>query len=416
MRRLVRIIALASLPCFLGACGVPEPAPPTATEFVLTPTASATSTPPVPTETPTVTPAGGIRIYALDMIDRLNGWAWAFAPSAGVLLRTGDGGRTWIDVRLQDLTPNPTLWFFLDAQTAWVEWYDPPSRSRGLLRTADGGLSWDSFESEQSAGNGFRFTSVADGWYEQVDIGGGQAHYWIIETHDGGASWAQVMLIDPPDDPFPAMFAGTIHLCSICGASLYYDPLRLVIVRNNYDAEAGTPLGLSVSTDLGASWQNTSLLLPTQAADGFARGDLPVFFDELNGLLPVKISNRSPVSPYDVLVLYATADGGLTWTQLPAVLPDVDASAPILFVSPLDAFAACGANLCVTHDGAQTWQKLEGGLSFATPAAGEHVLQFDFVDATTGWALSGLDGGATALWQTADGGVSWTQMAPLVLP
>lgn len=406
-------ISLAALAGLLAGCAAPAGPTPTATPIPVALTAT-----PLPTAAPapTATPPAGPRFYGLDMIDSLHGWAWAFAPAAGVLLRTEDGGHTWADVGLQGLTPNPTLSFFLDSQAAWIQWYDPPSRTRGLLRTTDGGRSWEAFDEGQIPATSFRFADPADGWLAEVEAGSGVADYWLYETHDGGAAWAQIILIDPPGDLLPALYRGTIRLCHSCGDSLYYDPLRLVAAYGNLEADPGLDLRLAVSTDRGVTWQEASLPLPPGvASDGLAAPGPLAFFDELNGLLAVKVVSQSPIHPYQVLALYATADGGLTWIQLPEIVPEVDPAAAVQIVSPQDAFVACGGSLCATHDGGQTWQALASGLSFERSAAAA-VLQFDFVSPSEGWALAAAESGGTILWQTTDGGTNWAPLAPQVLP
>jgi len=85
------------------------------------------------------------------------------------------------------------------------------------------------------------------------------------------------------------------------------------------------------------------------------------------------------------------------------------------FVSLQDGFARCGIDLCATHDGAQTWKTLHSSLNFSTNSNTDYVFHFDFVSATTGWAIT-TDGTVATLWKTVDGGTSWTKLAPTLVP
>ena len=75
-------------------------------------------------------------------------------------------------------------------------------------------------------------------------------------------------------------------------------------------------------------------------------------------------------------------------------------------------YVLCGTALCASLDGAQTWQTLASNLDF-TQSDSRSVSAIDFVDASTGWALI-PENQASALYKTADGGITWNRLTPML--
>jgi len=387
----------------------------------LTPTALPTaSTPVVPTSSPlppAAAPAPITSLTGLNMMDAGTGWAWATRPdNSASLLYTRDGGQTWSDV-----TPNlPVVsfgGFFLDAQTAWVQSYDSDKNTNSLVFTADAGKSWKVTNPDLPFSNaGLTFQSATTGWAETYDVGAGQAYVKLYLTQDGGATWTQAALTDPVSGQ--AGPDGALHLCNICGDTFSYDPARTVVTSGELANEPSGSVNLSISTDTGKTWKNLKLPLPGSQFKGFVNApQMPVFFSALDGLLPVYLVDdaaSAPTSPR--IAVYVTADGGLTWKARPTFVENAAAFGQVNFVSLQDGFTRCGPDLCATHDGAQTWTDLApSGLDFSSSATTDYVFKFDFADAQTGWAIT-TDGTTATLWKTADGGATWTKLAPVLAP
>lgn len=380
--------------------GAPTSAP------VDTPTSSPTFAP-TSASSPEITPTSpetSFRFSLPHMVDEQNGWLWADKPDGTrSLLRTTDGGQTWATVPLPD--PSAYEAYLLDAQTAWVRFDDLQSSTSILARTRDGGATWIRLSPPFSLYNAvFTFVTASDGWAETYGVGAGQAYIDVYETHDGGDTWSPILPTDPSGEPSDP--GGTLHLCNICGDRFYYDLKRVVIAYGDLASEPGGSLRLAISTDQGQNWKKLTLPLPdARFADGLVDPQSAVFFGEQDGFLPVRLVKYNPDgSPaYNVLAVYVTHDGGQSWAASPGIIENVASSPLVDFVSPQDAFVACGVDLCVTHDGANTWQALSSNLVFAYTEAGEYVEQFDFVDASTGWALTSHDD-QTTLWKTTQGG------------
>lgn len=83
------------------------------------------------------------------------------------------------------------------------------------------------------------------------------------------------------------------------------------------------------------------------------------------------------------------------------------------FITQQDAFAICGSQLCITHDGAQTWQMLKSNLDFGYTEG--HNIAIEFVSITTGWAVE-FDHGVWKVYKTVDGGITWKMMNTTITP
>jgi len=439
MKKSFRLIGFALLGFVLVACIVttvttPEAPtvtvpPPTNTAFaptgatltattavVIPPTDAAATALPLP-PTQTVVSGQAVAIYQIQMLDQSNGWGWTFdVDNTSRLLRTQDGAATWADVSPNGQPLNPTDSFFLDAQTAWISLFDSASNANKLLRTNNGGKTWATLPQPESIQNArYRFSNANDGIAEAAGVGAGNIYFNLFQTHDGGATWAVIPLVSPkPESGLPE---GTVHLCNICGDSLYYDPARTVVTYGDLANDPAGVVHLAVSTDLGQHWNDLKLPLPDPKYAGGMQAPRPPAFFGADGLLPETImqyGNNNSVA-YKVLAIYVTHDGGQTWSLAPGVLVnDKLMFESVQVLSMQDIFVRCGRNLCATHDGAQTWITLTDTLNFDSTVGGpDYVSQFQFIDPANGWAVSG-EGAAAILWKTVDGGATWTKVSPVL--
>jgi photosystem II stability/assembly factor-like uncharacterized protein len=216
---------------------------------------------------------------------------------------------------------------------------------------------------------------------------------------------------DPPDHP------GQYQFCNICGDAIYYNLDRLVVVGGNMAQDPVDAIPLWITLDRGQSWQDQDLVLPTgNYSPGWCDPHNPVFFDDLNGIIPVEISDEG--NNDKSMAFYGTRDGGLTWSFRSIVenVGYVDSYSRMDFLTTQDMFFACDQDLCVSHDGAQTWERVQPNLVFSNVGGQHYVQQFDFVDSNTGWALVGTDRYELTLWKTTDGGETWEMLSPEFIP
>ncbi len=394
---------------FLSACGLRSkitPAP-TTPSTVVTPSPLSTQTsktytanPPLPTGTPLP------MLNNIHMLDVEDGWAWSMT---GQLLRTTDGGKTWID-RSPQIDKYGDFGFFLDSQYAWLPVHLADSNRYGLLYTADGGQSWVQYL--LGPASGLHFVDAQHGWAVSGDIAAGSVFFSLSQTNDGGKTWTPISVkTQESETGFPP---GTIHLCNICNDAFYYDPSRLMIIYG--DLGTLEPTGVvrtKVTFDMGNTWQMKNLPLPQGERDTLVAPNQPVFFDDDQGILPIHlVKNYAGSFSEQKMVFYLTSDGGKSWFQLPTIMDSVQWYASIEVAPSSDIFIICGTSLCTSQDMGRTWQTVASNLDF-TPIENRSV-SVNFVNSTIGWALVQYNE-TSNLYQTSDSGLHWALLSPLLV-
>lgn len=346
---------------------------------------------PPPAATSTLADAG---ITWLQMVDAKAGWALG----SGGILRTTDGGRHW-----EAVTPPKTsvpansgsdfsTAYFLNGQAGWVVTTHGGGDNDALvLRTADGGESWDTFTGPKAGRVYINFTDAAHGWMltDQYGVAMGSEPVAVYTTTDGGKDWALANKTDPsaqkPDGslPFPGVKSGITFRDASTGWV-------------TADLRTGNQVWLYRTGDGGHTWQAQAVPVPAAFRDRQMRTCAPRFFDTKNGVLPVTLTPG-----YDT-IFYQTRDGGLTWAATAPVKSKVSSVGQLVwdFVDPSHGWATDGVTLFATTDGGQTWKTLTPAVSLTS------VQQLDFVTDQTGWAV--LEQSGTTLLQTTDGGVTWS--------
>jgi photosystem II stability/assembly factor-like uncharacterized protein len=350
------------------------------------------------------------------MVSPQDGWGSGWYEGSTKIWHTDDGGQTW-----KDVSPPPEVWAFnyaLDAQTAWASVCQPEGEGcqAGITRTTDGGETWSVSQSyPRLSADRLKYFNELEGIISGCGAAAGSGICNIFETHDGGLTWDPVeYLTDHRGDPTD--YIGQYQFCNICGDAIYFDLERLVVASGNMAQFADISFPISITLDRGQTWQHQDLLLPPGMFNpGLIDPLTPRFFGDLEGVLPVELANED----YDqfAIAFYVTQDGGLTWSfqSLIENVQYVDSWSKMDFVTSQDLFFGCDLDLCVSHDGAQSWQRLSPNLYFSYVGGEHYVQRFDFVDPLTGWALVGADRKQLTLWKTEDGGESWEILQPIFL-
>lgn len=220
----------------------------------------------------------------------------------------------------------------------------------------------------------------------------------LASTADGGRTWATIT--PPPVAP------------NDLKAVFFLDPQRGWAVGPGPLGPGGVAsLRAFRTTDGGTTWQAALLAPPDPAYTEAGNGPAWISFpDPQHGWVVVKLVTSSAFSRGD---LFATSDGGLTWTKRSAPLGD-----PVRFVSPTVGWMAGGPQgdqLYRTRDGGQTWepQTAPAPAAFAGGQPTYHLPAFpkggDGVLAVT---FSGAQGGV-AFYRAEAGGQSWRLEASL---
>jgi photosystem II stability/assembly factor-like uncharacterized protein len=309
-----------------------------------------------------VTPPGGLG-SAVAFLDAQHGWvaiSEAFTsasdPSYGRIdvWRTTDGGQTWTKAQLPKAVINrfgeilPEVQFdFLDPNHGFA--FLSGNLAKGannsdLFWTADGGRTWSA---DRPTGNGnegiegtVAFATANDGVIVNAMHGNG-----IVVTHDGGHTWTDATFVLPPGSAGAQLFFAK---------PVYFDG-RSGLVAIDFQTDTGSENHVYRTLDAGSSW--------TDAAT------LPA------GLFAISFLDQQRWIGTNGSVVVRTADGGRTWASsspvgLPAALLEsltigdsqhgwalVEMGVCLTFKS--DCSSRTG--LYATVDGGSTWTQLWPG-------------------------------------------------------
>lgn len=151
-------------------------------------------------------------VASVFFLDERTGWAAGDAPGGpsiadlrGLLLATRDGGATWAELKGPSGEGVPfalnDVWF-LGPKRGWAAGgsLENADEIDVLLRTADGGVTWDRVRT--GAGQYHRavqFASPERGWVVGITFDTDTGEYGpskIVGTADGGATWAPQLTLD----------------------------------------------------------------------------------------------------------------------------------------------------------------------------------------------------------------------------
>jgi photosystem II stability/assembly factor-like uncharacterized protein len=299
---------------------------------------------------------------SLDSEDFLTGSvAWALREPNQLFITT-NGGQTW----QSETTPADQIQVtFLDALHGWVITQDSGKVTSTVFRTSDGGATWTRMQQSGSAFSpgssflGLRFATATTGWTTCLcssTAPNGRPTY-IAVTHDSGATWQPLHLIQPPGGDTPT----------------YNLPLF-------FTTQEGVLIGTYTPS-------NSSML----------RGQI----------------NRQPaIGMPSTAVIYVTHDGGMTWagpyTQnlLGLGSPDfIDTQHGWVVQFSSSSSNTSNFTLLTTSDSGQHWTTVPTSANFTNNFSPGSVLSF--VSSQIGWAVGY---GGSALLKTNDGGHTWTQV------
>jgi len=364
----------------------PNIAPPTFTATPLSPTET-----PIPlTETPHTLPVvASPAITSIDMLDEMNGWATGKA----YLLRTEDGGVTWLNATPVGLTSvGFTTSFFMNAATAWFVLPSADYTTGTLYHTADGGLMWTS-NAVPFSGGSLQFLDAQSGWMlASLGAGAGSEAVAVLQSTDAGVTWSQVYVNDPTvpgssdNLPLSGQKSGMIFLDSTHGWVTGSVPM------DNY-------VYLFCTQDGGHSWMHQEVSLPAGFEMALTSADTPRFFTLTEGIFHARLYTASSAS-----VFYRTQDGGATWMPtFPVNMVGRYAIANLQDVWVWDG----GPAMLASHDSGTTWNLVKTNINVT-----DTLMTIDFVDATTGWTLTGDASSHYSLYKTIDGGATWNALIP----
>lgn len=337
--------------------------------------------------------ASAQHIQSMKLLTPQVGWA----TSGNHLYWTTDGGAHWRDIA-PPMSSKESLSgvFFLGTASGWVVLSYPDNKAEQRFRvasTSDAGATWLSspinipgkrFAEDLFGGGGIFFLDQLHGW-ASLGIYSSSAFKrdLLLASEDGGKTWTA-----PPSHSV------------IGGVLCFLNEKDGVLAGGEDDTE------LWVTHDASKSWQKVVLKAPPEAAPAnLPTYGEPICEDAKRGFLPVTFSRDGSPS---ALVLFATEDGGRTWSA-------ERTQSGIEGLGPTVAATVTGSDLIVAPS-TMVGKALElttipakgRGTSVATHVTGSaSVSLLSFVNNSTGWASTD-----DALLSTTDGGVTWTNITP----
>ncbi len=288
-----------------------------------------------------ITRFDGGAVHSVHFFTRHVGWAVG-RGTATMLLKTADGGKTWERFPIMDGASHGSIFNairFWDVNHGWI------AGSNGLLRTTDGGESW-----EPVTGANFDASVLLPLSPEVVMIAAGR-QIWL--TSADGSSVTQIGTVDARD--------------GITG-------LAFVAPNTFYATHGGTHGNVGAihrSTDGGATWEPV------------VQGDKPI--------LGIAFRDARRGVAVGVGVAYYTNDGGDTWRRVMASGTRYTAAFidDNTIVSP-----GTTPGIAISRDGGKTWRP------HSSPPTTSNLVDIAAVDG--GWWFVAGGYGVNAIYQFID--------------
>lgn len=304
-------------------------------------------------------------------INESTGW---MAGSEGSLLKTTDGGKTWINQNspIQYSNEQITKIAVFDGGNS-LKVVTRKSQLSAVYISSDSGATWTRVAFNQYYNFDMHFISASVGWYWVITKGGNNDA--VFQTTDGGNTWTQV----------PGL--ASVREMTSSGNNVW--------AIQHLDYFPGEQTLLWRSSDLGTNW--TSTVIDPYFLWDYYLPDLQ-FFDSQNGWLCTNVSNG----------IYKTTDGGISWVQTTDAIFNNASVSEIFFVNSNVGYAY-GFNSSVnlhfiykTTDSGATWT-IVNTRQHDLGNTPDHIHVLYFKDAN-----SGIAAGDNGLYmETEDGGITW---------
>lgn len=303
--------------------------------------------------------------------------------------KTVNGGTTWTAGNITGVPANGLIGDIsaLDANTAWVvsaPASNPANNANGIWKTTNGGSTWARQGTTAAPYNNSSFANVIHFWDANEGFTAGDpvgGVFQIFRTTNGGTTWTAVT---GAPTPITTTEYGLTGVKYVQGNSIWMGTTKGRILR---------------SSDKGATWTVNS----TPALD-FGSGDATAgtvgssaqmaFKDANNGLMIVADgANNTAQTPPTSVVLYATADAGLTWEPVDTTGTFYFGGIDYVPGTENTYVSTGGYTYDVTLQGS-AFSK-DGGLTWTNIDAEDQRGDVSFYNSTTGWTgnfVSSTDG------------------------
>ncbi len=287
------------------------------------------------------------KIVHVFFLDRQTGWAssWNYTGFFGtLLLKTTNGGATWIAEPYPEDNIFMNCILFLDSLTGWMG-----GSPHALVKTIDGGQSWIQASIDTSA---LAFFPVLNVYFYDEDHGyacGGMFDIAGVtwSTSNGGEIWYPINNEDAPADEVHGM-----HL---------FGPLN--VQGAGGDPDQGYGVAMIRTSNGGVDWDYEELSMPGNAFDIDFRNNTEAW---------------APLGPQQNLIY--SLDAGISWTQIPC--PENVSIFDMIFPDSLHGYAVGYHGAFIKYKpqgvGVEEHDGLDIGMRiFPNPAYQQLVVQFD---------------------------------------
>lgn len=364
-----------------------------------------------------------IQLNAVSFADESLGWVtgydYSVTPVAGIILKTYDGGSTWLADTLESIYGGDVIFF--NEETGFL------SASWGYVyKTNDGGNTWVQIHQDGDVSTEMFFLDEDHGWLHCTGEGGpGDKHDFC--TIDGGTTWTELLwfpgILNPSGPRFFTSPEKGFILAN--GASSYSFPVLFRTDDGGY-SWSEVPLVESSFETLGGYPESITSLVMTDAAAGYAvskfsstkiyqtndAGANWQFLDYLPLKYPEDMcfvnrqygwivgwkdtyNNQWPPQRTDSAIVLRTNDSGQSWQN---VSPGLDHQIySVFFTDQLNGLIS-GNGGCVlkSQDGGESWSLLESNTEV-------NLNDIIFIDDEQGW----ICGDSGTVLHTQNGGLEW---------
>jgi len=366
-----------------------------------------------------------IRLKDLSFINPNQGWATGhrmeniFFSIAGIVLKTENSGYDWIPSKKEQI--DSTYWpgleaqesfsniQFIDADTGWV------SGLGQLHKTTDGGLNWNIVADSLGIVDNFQFLNSAKGWLIECDVSWYFVDYYIKKTMNGGQSWDTEFNIESGSYNLPTVYftnsdsgwiiaRNIIHETTNGGLNWDSDTLDFdqelgaIHLNSSYQGCAVGKYGTILTRQSQVpSWQQSSYLTMTNDLKDIN------FLDENIGFT---IGDKSYYSPISDITTYKTSifktnDGGFSWEKCFELYPRITDEFFLTMQIVSDQIIYIGGQGSYkSSNGGIDWQEM-------TLPPATKVNDLYFLNADTGFVVTGWNHNTGHLSKTCNGGLSW---------
>jgi photosystem II stability/assembly factor-like uncharacterized protein len=356
----------------------------------------------VPAASPRLPSGSPLQLDEIHMVSLSEGWA----ISAGLVLRTSDGGKTWREVtppeKIAAGTTAQVYGAFLNTQYAWVVFSanNQIVPEASVWVTTDGGTGWTQSAPllHQVFGDSmwveFSVLDTNNVWVMVRAVYAGAGIHFsheLFHSRDGGLNWTTL------DGEISDDYTGMV----------FADPQFGLRTLQHTGAYENWAASYDVTTDGGANWLNRELPAPPGSPDLYNQYlycetyQPNMLSAQLIRLLVGCFDAYDPPRQFRSYI-YISQDGGMSWKTI--LLPEkVLASADRLFFFDANHALLAGRDSYQSTDGGKTWTLIQTVYWDG---------QFSYVDALHGWAVGG-ETGKVVLVTTINGGRSWVLIKPV---